>query len=92
MAGNLREAQKRMTRQRLLDAAVESFRRQGYAATTVDDVVTGAGATRPRTARPSFSRAGLTSSPRPPLPGFETGSPNAASRSLDWLMASKRLL
>jgi AcrR family transcriptional regulator len=44
---NLREAQKRMTRQRLIDAAAESFRRQGYAATTVDDVVSGAGATRP---------------------------------------------
>src|SRR3954447_26872828 len=46
-AGNLREAQKAMTRQRLIDAAAESFRRQGYAATNVDDVVSGAGATRP---------------------------------------------
>src|SRR4051794_14684959 len=36
-----------MTRQRLIDAATASFQRQGYAATTVDDVVSGAGATRP---------------------------------------------
>src|SRR3954454_18878154 len=36
-----------MTRQRLIDAATASFQRQGYAATTVDDVVTAAGATRP---------------------------------------------
>src|SRR5436305_14980922 len=47
MAGTLRDAQKRMTRERLIQAAVESFRLRGYAATTVDDVVTGAGATRP---------------------------------------------
>jgi AcrR family transcriptional regulator len=44
---NLREAQKQMTRDRLVDAAAESFRTRGYAATTIDDVVTGAGATRP---------------------------------------------
>src|SRR3954453_1657742 len=46
-AGNLREAQKQMTRLRLVEAAAESFRTRGYAATTIDDVVTGAGATRP---------------------------------------------
>src|SRR5688500_16676372 len=45
--GNLREAQKRMTRERLIQAATEAFRRRGYAATTVDDIVNGAGATRP---------------------------------------------
>src|SRR4051794_23035335 len=36
-----------MTRERLVEAAVESFRTRGYAATTIDDVVAGAGATRP---------------------------------------------
>ena len=45
--GNLREAQKRMTRERLIQAAAEAFKRRGYAATTVDDIVNGAGATRP---------------------------------------------
>jgi AcrR family transcriptional regulator len=35
-----------MTRERLIAAAAESFRTKGYAATTVDDVVTAAGATR----------------------------------------------
>jgi AcrR family transcriptional regulator len=43
---NLRDAQKQLTRSRLVDAAAESFRVRGYAATTIDDVVTGAGATR----------------------------------------------
>jgi AcrR family transcriptional regulator len=43
---NLRDAQKQLTRSRLVDAAAESFRVRGYAATTIDDVATGAGATR----------------------------------------------
>jgi len=42
----LREAQKQFTRQRLLDAAAASFEEKGYARTTIDDIVTGAGATR----------------------------------------------
>jgi AcrR family transcriptional regulator len=48
MAGrqSLREAQKQFTRQRLLDAAVEEFSERGYSATTVDDIVSRAGATR----------------------------------------------
>ena len=46
-AGTLRDAQKRMTRERLLQAAAAAFARRGYAATTVEDVVSGAGATRP---------------------------------------------
>jgi AcrR family transcriptional regulator len=43
---NLRDAQKQQTRSRLVDAAAECFRVRGYAATTIDDVVSGAGATR----------------------------------------------
>jgi AcrR family transcriptional regulator len=43
---NLRDVQKQQTRSRLVDAAAECFRVRGYAATTIDDVVTGAGATR----------------------------------------------
>lgn len=43
---NLREAQKAMTRQRLLDTALEIFESQGYAATTIDDIATAAGTTR----------------------------------------------
>src|ERR1700712_4472396 len=48
MAGrqSLREAQKQFTRQRLLDSAVEEFSERGYSATTVDDIVSRAGATR----------------------------------------------
>jgi AcrR family transcriptional regulator len=42
----LREAQKQFTRQRLLDAAAVSFEEKGYARTTIDDIVSGAGATR----------------------------------------------
>jgi AcrR family transcriptional regulator len=43
---SLREQQKQYTRQRLLDAAKEVFDRQGYAATTVDDIVAATGASR----------------------------------------------
>jgi AcrR family transcriptional regulator len=43
---NLRAAQKQLTRNRLVEAAAESFRVRGYGATTIDDVVSGAGATR----------------------------------------------
>ena len=43
---SLREAQKEMTRRRLVDAAAMSFRERGYAATTIEDVANGAGATR----------------------------------------------
>lgn len=43
---NLRAAQKQMTRRLLLDTALELFRAQGYAATTIDDIATKAGTTR----------------------------------------------
>jgi AcrR family transcriptional regulator len=43
---SLREAQKALTRTRLLDAAAELFARQGYAATTIEEIATAAGATR----------------------------------------------
>src|SRR5436190_21955875 len=41
-----REAQKQLTRSRLVDAAVEAFRLRGYAATTVEDIAAAAGVTR----------------------------------------------
>jgi AcrR family transcriptional regulator len=43
---SLREAQKALTRTRLLNAAAELFARQGYAATTIEEIATTAGATR----------------------------------------------
>jgi AcrR family transcriptional regulator len=42
----LRDQQKLFTRQRLIDAAVDVFDQQGYAATTVDDIVGAVGASR----------------------------------------------
>jgi AcrR family transcriptional regulator len=42
----IREAQKALTRDRLIAAATELFVDRGYAATTVDDIATGAGTTR----------------------------------------------
>src|SRR5437764_10191454 len=41
-----REAQKQLTRSRLVDATVEAFRLRGYAATTVEDIAAAAGVTR----------------------------------------------
>jgi AcrR family transcriptional regulator len=43
---SLREAQKQFTHDRLLEAAVNEFTARGYGATTVDDIVSRAGATR----------------------------------------------
>jgi AcrR family transcriptional regulator len=43
---SLRTAQKQLTRSRLLDASAELFSTQGYAATTIEDIATSAGATR----------------------------------------------
>jgi AcrR family transcriptional regulator len=43
---NLREAQKEMTRQLLLTTSLKCFENKGYAATTIDDIVRAAGATR----------------------------------------------
>jgi AcrR family transcriptional regulator len=43
---NLREAQKEMTRQLLLTTSLACFEKKGYAATTIDDIVRAAGATR----------------------------------------------
>jgi AcrR family transcriptional regulator len=48
-AGNslsLRDEQKRLTRRRLVDGAVSSFGRKGYAATTIEDIVAEANASR----------------------------------------------
>lgn len=42
----LREAQKRMTRDLLLDGGLSVFDRKGYAAATIDDIAKEAGATR----------------------------------------------
>lgn len=42
----LRKAQKEMTRKLLLDKGLELFNKQGYAATTVDDIAAGVGTTR----------------------------------------------
>lgn len=42
----LREAQKRMTRQLLLDAGVEVMNKRGYGPTTIDQIALAAGATR----------------------------------------------
>jgi AcrR family transcriptional regulator len=44
--GGLREAQRRFTRQHILDAAVEVFVEQGYTATTVEDIIERAGTSR----------------------------------------------
>lgn len=43
---SLREQQKRLTRQRLLEAAEAVFKERGYAHTTIDDIVEYAGASR----------------------------------------------
>jgi AcrR family transcriptional regulator len=42
----LRDEQKRLTRRRLIDGALAAFERKGYAATTIDDVVAEANASR----------------------------------------------
>src|SRR4051795_12034667 len=42
----LRDEQKRLTRRRLIDGALAAFERKGYAATTVDDIVAEANASR----------------------------------------------
>jgi AcrR family transcriptional regulator len=42
----LRDEQKRLTRRRLIDGALAAFERKGYAATTIDDVVVEANASR----------------------------------------------
>lgn len=43
---SLREAQKQLTRSRLVDAAARLFAAEGYAATTIEDIARAAGATR----------------------------------------------
>lgn len=42
----LREAQKQMTRRRLLEEGLAAFAEQGYSSTTIDDIATRVGATR----------------------------------------------
>jgi AcrR family transcriptional regulator len=76
----LREAQKRMTRQLLLDAGVEVMTEKGYGATTIDQIALAAGATRATFYLHFTSKAELvrfiverademlTSADRPPLP------------------------
>src|SRR3984885_12349234 len=44
--GSLRDEQKRMTRRLLIEGAVTSFERKGYAATTIEDIVAEANASR----------------------------------------------
>jgi AcrR family transcriptional regulator len=43
---SLRDEQKRLTRRRLIDGALVAFERKGYAATTIDDIVAEANASR----------------------------------------------
>jgi AcrR family transcriptional regulator len=43
---SLREEQKRLTRSKLLESALEVFTEKGYSRATIDDIVTGAGASR----------------------------------------------
>src|ERR1700730_10309979 len=42
----LRGEQKRLTRRKLMESAAQLFKRKGYARTTIDDIVAGAGASR----------------------------------------------
>lgn len=77
---NLRAAQKRMTRQLLLDAGVEVMTERGYGPTTIDQIAVAAGATRATFYLHFASKAELvrsivertdellTSADRPPLP------------------------
>jgi AcrR family transcriptional regulator len=44
--GSLRDEQKRMTRRLLIEGAVTAFERKGYAATTIEDIVAEANASR----------------------------------------------
>ncbi|WP_144672243.1 TetR/AcrR family transcriptional regulator [Arthrobacter sp. U41] len=43
---SLREAQKQLTRDMIVDRALELFTEKGYAATTIDEIAVGAGTTR----------------------------------------------
>jgi AcrR family transcriptional regulator len=43
---SLREAQKQLTRDRIVERALELFTENGYAATTIDEIATAAGTTR----------------------------------------------
>src|SRR3954451_22538219 len=43
---SLREEQRRLTRRRLIDGALVAFEHKGYAATTIDDIVAEANASR----------------------------------------------
>ena len=45
-AGSLRDEQKRLTRRLLIEGAVTAFERKGYAATTIEDIVAEASASR----------------------------------------------
>ncbi|WCI07753.1 helix-turn-helix domain containing protein [Arthrobacter sp. OVS8] len=43
---SLREAQKQLTRDMIVDRALELFTEKGYAATTIDEIAVAAGTTR----------------------------------------------
>ena len=43
---SLREAQKQLTRDMIIDRALELFTEKGYAATTIDEIAVAAGTTR----------------------------------------------
>lgn len=90
---NLREAQKRMTRQLLLDAGVEVMTEKGYGPTTVDQIALAAGATRATFYLHFTSKAELvrfiveradellTSADRPPLPEMVASNDPATIRA-----------
>ncbi|MGV2984251.1 TetR/AcrR family transcriptional regulator [Microbacterium sp. AGC85] len=56
----MREAQKNLTRQRLLDAAAALFTDRGYHPVTIDDIATAAGTTRPTFYAHFTSKADVT--------------------------------
>jgi AcrR family transcriptional regulator len=89
----LREAQKKMTRQLLLDAGVEVMTERGYGATTIDQIALAAGATRATFYLHFTSKAELvrfiverademlTSADRPPLPEMVASNDPATIRA-----------
>lgn len=92
----LREAQKKMTRQLLLDAGVEVMAERGYGPTTIDQIALAAGATRATFYLHFSSKAELvrfvverademlTSADRPPLPEMvQSNDPVVIRRFLD---------
>ncbi|MEO8282602.1 MAG: TetR family transcriptional regulator [Pseudarthrobacter sp.] len=54
---SLREAQKQLTRDVIVERALELFTEKGYAATTIDDIAAAAGTTGPHRRRTGGRRA-----------------------------------